>query len=167
MPNRTLFADRVEERLRDTRTAGLPVILFLDLDDFKVVNDTLGHEAGDRLLSSVAERITRSLRPDDLAARMGGDEFAVLLAPDTTIGDAVTVAHRLLDELGSPFLIAGTEVDRRVPAWASHAAPIRRSRRSSCSGTRTSRCTPPSRRESAGSRCSSRPSTRRSSPGMR
>ncbi len=109
LPNRTLFAERVDARLHDARTGGLPVVLFLDLDDFKAINDTLGHDAGDQLLSEAAGRIVAGLRPDDLAARMGGDEFAVLLSPRATVDDAVIVAHRLLDELGSPFLVGGRE----------------------------------------------------------
>lgn len=109
LPNRTLFTERVDERLHEARTGGLPVILFLDLDDFKAINDTLGHDAGDQLLSEAATRILAGLRPDDLAARMGGDEFAVLLAPRATVDDAVVVAHRLLDDLAAPFLVGGRE----------------------------------------------------------
>ena len=66
----------------------LPVVLFLDLDDFKVVNDTLGHPVGDQLLVAVAERIRHEIRGEDLAARLGGDEFAILPAPGTDIGAA-------------------------------------------------------------------------------
>ena len=78
-------------------------MLFLDLDDFKLVNDTYGHDTADTLLALVGERISACVRPADLAARLGGDEFAVLLAPPSDSASAATVAQRLLDALAEPF----------------------------------------------------------------
>ncbi len=111
LANRALFAEQVECRLRETRAdASLPVVLFLDLDDFKVVNDTLGHGAGDELLVAVAERIRGCIREGDLAARLGGDEFAILMLDDPALERAVAVARRLIDVLGGRFPIAGKDV---------------------------------------------------------
>jgi len=85
--------------------AGLTV-LFVDLDDFKTVNDGYGHAAGDELLRHVAARLVKAVRPDDLCARLGGDEFAVLLQ-DTTDGAADVIAQRLVRVLGSPVTLMG------------------------------------------------------------
>jgi len=112
LPNRTLFWDRLSHRLsladrRQTRFA----VLFLDLDNFKAVNDTLGHAAGDQLLVDVALRIRAALRAGDTAARVGGDEFAVLLDEVATREAALVIAHRLSEALRAPYEI-GTE--RRI-----------------------------------------------------
>ena len=104
LANRSLFVDRVTEHLAARTDGRMPVILFLDLDDFKTVNDTLGHAAGDRLLIDVAERLRGELRPDDLPARLGGDEFAVLLDDDPDLDVAVAVAERIVDSLRVGFL---------------------------------------------------------------
>ena len=87
--------------------ARMPAVLFLDLDDFKIVNDTLGHAAGDRLLVEVAERIRGVLRAEDLACRLGGDEFAVLLDDTPDLGKSIAVAERIIDALRPAFLIDG------------------------------------------------------------
>lgn len=96
LPNRALFWEHLSHRLElaDRRPTGFAV-LFLDVDDFKVVNDTLGHGAGDRLLVEVASRIRAVLRAGDAAARMGGDEFVVLLDDVATKEAALVVAERL------------------------------------------------------------------------
>ena len=86
------------------------VVLFLDLDDFKIVNDTLGHGAGDRLLRVVAERINGCVRADDLAARLGGDEFAVLLLDTPNLDRSLSVAQRIIEALQVPFQIGGQEI---------------------------------------------------------
>lgn len=110
LANRTLFLDRVQERLDGNDADAMPVLLFLDLDDFKVVNDTMGHAAGDRLLVGMAERLRDVLRPTDVAARLGGDEFGVLLDDGPELSHAVTVADRIIDVLRSPFPIEGQDI---------------------------------------------------------
>jgi diguanylate cyclase (GGDEF)-like protein len=104
LANRAYFAQNVAQRLESTDASGLvPVVLFLDLDDFKIVNDTLGHAAGDELLASVGGRIQATLRTGDLAARIGGDEFAVLLWDTPEMPVARRVAQRLIGAFGSGF----------------------------------------------------------------
>jgi diguanylate cyclase (GGDEF)-like protein/PAS domain S-box-containing protein len=111
LPNRTLFGDRLEQALRRAaRDQRLVAVLFLDLDNFKVVNDSLGHHVGDDLLVQVAQRITSCLRAEDTAARLGGDELAVLIGDIHDEADAQGVADRLADALRAPFRIAGRDV---------------------------------------------------------
>ena len=111
LPNRSMFAEQVENRLRAPLSGDLlPVVLFLDLDDFKIVNDTLGHAAGDLLLVSVGERIRECIRGLDLAARLGGDEFAILLDDTPSLEHASMVARRLIDALGVSFPLVGDDV---------------------------------------------------------
>jgi diguanylate cyclase (GGDEF)-like protein len=105
LPNRTLFGERVARAVE----RGGPAVLFVDLDDFKRVNDSLGHAVGDALLMTVAERLRACVRPDDTAARLGGDEFAVLLESADADGAAL-VAQRILTHLGEPFDLGGTTV---------------------------------------------------------
>jgi diguanylate cyclase (GGDEF)-like protein len=111
LPNRPAFVEEVERR-RDAVAEGEapPVVVFLDLDDFKIVNDTQGHAAGDELLIAVAERIGEQLRPEDLVARFGGDEFALLPAPGSTLEDALAMTQRIIDGLELPFRVQGTDV---------------------------------------------------------
>ncbi|MFF5080542.1 putative bifunctional diguanylate cyclase/phosphodiesterase [Actinoplanes sp. NPDC000266] len=101
LATRALFQTRMEETLGAQGLGG--AVLFVDLDRFKVVNDSLGHAAGDTLLTGVAERIQSCLRDGDTAARLGGDEFAVLLPGIQSTGEAVPVAERILDALRLPF----------------------------------------------------------------
>jgi diguanylate cyclase (GGDEF)-like protein len=107
LPNRSLFAARVGEAL-EARAASTAV-LFVDLDDFKTINDTLGHSAGDELLAAVAERVRACVRPGDLAARLGGDEFGILLERETD-DVADQVALRIVDALRAPFVLSGRDV---------------------------------------------------------
>ena len=112
LANRALFVDRVEHALRRRgRIAHEVAVLFLDLDDFKTVNDSLGHAVGDELLGGVASRLDGSLRPADTTARLGGDEFAILLEGMAGIDDAFVAAQRLLDSLREPFTLEGKAVD--------------------------------------------------------
>jgi diguanylate cyclase (GGDEF)-like protein/PAS domain S-box-containing protein len=109
LANRVLFRDRVEHALqRAVRGGGTPSVLFIDLDNFKAVNDGLGHSAGDWLLIEVASRLQVTLRPADTVARLGGDEFAVLL--DDEAGNAELVAERILQAFQQPFNVQGTDI---------------------------------------------------------
>jgi diguanylate cyclase (GGDEF)-like protein len=105
LANRTLFADRLGRALAQREE---PVaVLFLDLDDFKTINDTHGHQAGDELLVSVAHTLARGVRPEDTVARLGGDEFAILIERGATAGVARQLADRLLRRLRRPVRVAG------------------------------------------------------------
>jgi diguanylate cyclase (GGDEF)-like protein/PAS domain S-box-containing protein len=104
LANRALFADRLEHALARTRRFGQPIaVLFIDLDDFKTVNDSLGHGQGDQLLIAVSERLVKAVRTGDTIARMGGDEFAVLIEDPAEAGAPTLVAERLLAALEGPF----------------------------------------------------------------
>ena len=123
LPNRTLFATRIGEALARAAVGGpAPAVLFLDLDDFKTINDSLGHAAGDDLLVAVAERVRASVRPADIPARLGGDEFAVLV--ENTNGDAPEwVAERLVQALASPFIVQGRQIAVAGSVGIALAAP--------------------------------------------
>ena len=111
LANRALFRDRVEHALASRGRSAEPLaVLFLDLDGFKGVNDSLGHSAGDLLLEQVADRLLAAVRPSDTVARFGGDEFAVLLETIDGGHDAVDVAHRIGEQLREPLLIGDREV---------------------------------------------------------
>ena len=111
LPNRALLLDRLEVALARAEREDQPVsVLFLDLDGFKVVNDSLGHVAGDRLLIDVARRLSDCLRRGDTAARIGGDEFAILLGDIGNPDRAPRVAERVIAALGEPFSVLGREV---------------------------------------------------------
>ncbi|MBW3636216.1 MAG: EAL domain-containing protein, partial [Armatimonadetes bacterium] len=112
LPNRTLFLDRVEHALArlDRRGKSLAV-LFLDLDRFKLVNDTMGHERGDDVLREVSQRLMGCLRPGDTAARFGGDEFTLLLEDLSDVEDAITITERLIESLHEPIKIEGRDFD--------------------------------------------------------
>jgi len=115
LPNRRLFLDRLEQEVKRANRSSLPLsILFMDLDGFKEVNDSLGHEAGDRLLSDVAERLTDCVREDDTVARLGGDEFTVILTGAKEREDVERVAQTIIDALAMPFHIAQQSVQISV-----------------------------------------------------
>ena len=110
LANRSLFTEQVNARLVRPGPGLLPVVLFIDLDDFKVVNDSLGHVAGDRLLVAVADRVRNCVRSGDVAARLGGDEFAILLDDVEDLNRTLSVCKRLLEALKVPVQIEGQEL---------------------------------------------------------
>jgi diguanylate cyclase (GGDEF)-like protein len=122
LPNRTLFLESVGDRI-EPAGPNMPVVMFLDLDDFKVVNDTLGHDAGDRLLCGVAGRLRTILRTGDIAARLGGDEFAILLDDDPGLARAASVADRIIEALRATFPLDGREINIGVSIGIAAARP--------------------------------------------
>ncbi len=124
LANRSLFRNRLthalEARARLEVTVG---VLFVDLDRFKEVNDTLGHAYGDELLIAVSERLAETVRPGDTVARLGGDEFAVLLEHLNGVDEAETVADRLVDVLSEPTRLRGVDVQVRASVGIALAAP--------------------------------------------
>jgi diguanylate cyclase (GGDEF)-like protein/PAS domain S-box-containing protein len=111
LPNRSLLLDRLKQAMIESeRHERLAAVLFLDLDRFKLVNDTLGHEAGDVLLKTAADRLSACVRPGDTVARMGGDEFTVVLVNVAHVDDVGRVARKILNVFAAPFLLAGQEV---------------------------------------------------------
>jgi diguanylate cyclase (GGDEF)-like protein/PAS domain S-box-containing protein len=116
LPNRHLFMDRLGRTLNRTRRRARSkvAVLFMDLDNFKVVNDSLGHELGDELLVAVVERLRGLLQPEDTLARFGGDEFTVLIEDIDDPGEAVRVAERLVEALRDPFVIEERELFARA-----------------------------------------------------
>lgn len=126
LPNRVLFTDRLSHALaRAQRRDATVAVMFVDLDNFKVINDSLGHHAGDSLLIAVTERLRQCLRPEDTLARFGGDEFTVLLEDVQSAQDAVIVAGRIQDELRAPFVINGHEVFTSASIGIALSAPGR------------------------------------------
>jgi diguanylate cyclase (GGDEF)-like protein/PAS domain S-box-containing protein len=112
LPNRALFMDHVKMAIQRSRRSGdrLFAALFLDLDRFKIINDSLGHMVGDQLLVGIAHRLEACLRPGDTVARLGGDEFTILLEDLTSTDDAIDVARRVQEAVTQPFNIGGHEV---------------------------------------------------------
>lgn len=126
LPNRALFLERAQHALSRRNPQPL-VACFLDLDDFKEVNDTYGHGAGDELLREMSDRLVSCLRPEDTVARFGGDEFAILLE-DTELADALIVVERILESTSLPVSIAGIEMITHfsigiAPSDGRHSTP--------------------------------------------
>jgi diguanylate cyclase (GGDEF)-like protein/PAS domain S-box-containing protein len=110
LPNRYLFHDRLLQTTAQAKRSGHPMaMLFVDLDRFKLVNDTLGHSAGDKLLQEAAQRLTQCIRGGDTAGRFGGDEFGAIVTELARPGDAGLVAQKILDALAQPFQVNGQE----------------------------------------------------------
>lgn len=111
LPNRALLTDRLEQAIRRSRRDGTGfAVLFLDLDRFKTINDSLGHLSGDQLLVQIAERLVGCMREADTVARLGGDEFAMVVSDVATMQEAVPVAERVHEALRAPFQIQGHRV---------------------------------------------------------
>lgn len=110
LPNRQLFINEVEQRLEESRRFKQAfAICFIDLDNFKVINDTMGHEHGDTLLQSLAQTLQKNIREYDILARFGGDEF-VLIMPHTDADSAVTIVEKLLQNAARPFIINNQDI---------------------------------------------------------
>jgi len=111
LPNRTLFTDRLEQAMIEAeRHERLVAVVFLDVDRFKGINDTLGHEVGDQLLKGVAERLLGAVRRGDTVARLSGDEFTLVLADIAHVDDAARVAQKILDTFAQPLHVAGRDL---------------------------------------------------------
>src|SRR5688572_28972015 len=124
LANRSLFRNRVEHALTLAhRSRQLVAVMFLDLDNFKNVNDSLGHAAGDRLLQAAAQRLVKSTRPSDTVARLGGDEFAILLEGITTTGDVERIAAAITQSFNSPLLLDGGETPMSASVGVAFSQP--------------------------------------------
>jgi len=124
LANRALFHDRVEHALERQTRDGRPIsVLFMDLDDFKTINDSLGHAVGDRLLQEVGERLKDCLRTADTAARLGGDEFGILLEDGGVGIEAAEVAARIMGALEGAFRLGGKDVFVRASIGIATASP--------------------------------------------
>jgi diguanylate cyclase (GGDEF)-like protein len=120
LPNRALFHDRVRQSIAAAeRHGGCFAVMLLDLDRFKQVNDTLGHQVGDKLLQAAGPRLARALRKSDTLARLGGDEFAVLLPAPVDMERTSTMAERLVESMFLPFVIDGMSLDLGVSVGAA------------------------------------------------
>jgi diguanylate cyclase (GGDEF)-like protein/PAS domain S-box-containing protein len=112
LPNRMLLQDRLVQAIsRSDREQRKVAVMFMDLDRFKVINDTLGHLVGDKLLQEVADRISRVGRSSDTVCRQGGDEFVIMLTDLETVDDVAIVAVKLLESIAGPYLIDGNEIE--------------------------------------------------------
>ncbi|MEX0781667.1 MAG: PAS domain S-box protein [Dehalococcoidia bacterium] len=128
LPNRALFMQRLEHALHASQRRRKPVaVMFLDLDDFKTVNDTFGHPTGDALLALLGQRLHACVRPTDTVARIGGDEFTVLLDATDWRDDAVAVAERIVSELKRPFEVDGREAHVSASVGLAFSDPDRHS----------------------------------------
>ena len=153
LPNRVQFMDHLRqatERAKDNEYAKFAV-LFLDLDRFKVINDSLGHAVGDKLLIAIAEKLTSCVRPGDVVARLGGDEFTILLNRSGDIAEVVKVAERLQARISEPFKIDNYEVFTSASIGIIVSGSVRRLPEISYA-TQTPQCT--------GQRNQARPATR-------
>jgi diguanylate cyclase (GGDEF)-like protein/PAS domain S-box-containing protein len=120
LPNRVLFYDRLHQALaRAKRQAQRVAVLYYDLDQFKRINDTYGHEVGDLLLMAVSKRLTASVREADTLSRLGGDEFAVILPDIAEVADVSVIARKILDALTAPFHVKGQELFTTVSIGVS------------------------------------------------
>jgi diguanylate cyclase (GGDEF)-like protein/PAS domain S-box-containing protein len=112
LPNRKLFSDRLRQSLTRARRAAKPLaVMFIDIDHFKTVNDTLGHTAGDELLLEMSRRLRRCVRDDDTVARLGGDEFTIILSELAHAEDAVQVANKVLEAVAVPLVISSMPIE--------------------------------------------------------
>ena len=124
LPNRALFMERLAHATtRANRRGSRVAVLFVDLDNFKVINDSLGHEAGDQLLTAVAERVESCLRAEDTAARLGGDEFTILVEDVASVGEGAQLAERITEALQPSFTLEQQEVFTTVSIGMAFSGP--------------------------------------------
>jgi diguanylate cyclase (GGDEF)-like protein/PAS domain S-box-containing protein len=144
LPNRHMFQDRLRQEIKKAKREGLFLaLLFIDLDGFKQINDTLGHAQGDALLVEAARRIGACVRASDTLARLGGDEFTIILSGLDHVSSVERIARNILDNLNQPFRL-GERRGRCRPAWASRCSRRTGPSRTSCCATPTRPCTRPS-----------------------
>jgi diguanylate cyclase (GGDEF)-like protein len=125
LANRNLFHDRLEHALKQaSRSEASLALMMLDLDHFKVVNDSLGHDAGDELLRQVAERMLACVRHFDMVGRMGGDEFMILIEGFTESRIPKEIAAHLLEELAKPYIIFGSESQISASIGVAFSSPL-------------------------------------------
>jgi len=167
LANRALLEDRLSQALTRYRRSGEQVaLLMLDLDRFKQVNDTLGHNAGDKLVQEVGERLRSLLRETDTVARIGGDEFAIVQVSPKGEADVRRLCERIISVIRKPFLI-GDAKRGSASRSARSSRPRKFPRRPSCCARRTSPCTAPRPRAATASACSPRRWTPTSSAATR
>ena len=123
LANRASYVDRLEQALQRAGRDGRVGVLFLDLDDFKSVNDRLGHQQGDALLCEVVHRLSRSVRRENLVARLGGDEFTVLVEDASDLSDLEAVAARIREALHPPIRLEGAELSVRASIGIALSRP--------------------------------------------
>ncbi len=116
LPNRTLFSDRLQNAIALAKRNGLMAVHCLDIEGFKAVNDRLGHQKGDAVLVSVAQRLAEAVRENDTVARLGGDEFAIVQTGIKEVADAAVLARRVLGKFAAPFEVEGETVTLSVTA---------------------------------------------------
>jgi diguanylate cyclase (GGDEF)-like protein len=119
LPNRALFNDRLEHGLAQARRHGWTLaVMFMDLDDFKTINDSYGHDAGDAVLRTIADRLRRSTRNDDTVSRHGGDEFLYLLMELKDEGDVTVIADKLIEAIRAPcqLVVGGRSISQSIHA---------------------------------------------------
>ena len=144
LANRTLFDDHVAQALRrQARTGGFVGVAVIDLDGFKHINDSLGHQTGDRLLVAIADRFCSTLRDVDTIARLGGDEFAMLVDGLDSPEQAGRIGKRILDSLSEPLRFADREVTIGASVGIALGTGAHEPARTTCSATPTPRCTAP------------------------
>ena len=159
LPNRALFGDRMDRAIADADRAGEPRgVLLVDLDEFRMINETLGRENGDRVLKTVAERLRTAVRNSDTVARLGGDEFGILPSDETDVETAEAIAWKVRAAFEEPFLIDGQRPSTCARASGSRSSRSTAARPPTCCAAPRWRCARPSRPAAASA--SSSPSRR-------
>ena len=152
LPNRRLLHDRLEQTTRRTQRINNSIaVMFIDLDDFKKVNDTYGHAVGDQLLWEVGSRLQKCIRSSDSVGRLGGDEFGIVLEGARLPAEAAQIGERIVAAMAEPVVVEGHRLTVAASIPASPSTPTMEPTRPRYSGTLTRQCTPPSRQGGTGS----------------